>query len=84
MRVRLTRQTSIATNANPNPANATWRCGDQVLVINSSNVNNPAKTVQDFCPGCSTPGHIDTLSSSHACDVHLLPDYGNFYAIRLR
>jgi hypothetical protein len=75
--------TSVATNPNPT-ADTTWECGDQVLLVNGSDQNNSTKTVQDYCPACSTPGQIDSFSSSQACSVSQLPDYGNFYAIRLR
>lgn len=76
--------TSLATNPNPNPPNSTWECGDQVLLINSNNQNNSTQVAQDYCPACSTPGHIGAFASSQACSVNLLADYGNFYAIRLR
>jgi len=76
--------TSLATNPNPNSSNTKWDCGDQVLLVNSSDQTNSTKTVQDYCPACSTPGHIDAFSSSQACTVGSIPDYGNFYAIRLR
>ncbi len=81
--VSLSGGTSLATNPSPNPGN-TWHCGDQVLLVTSNDTVNSTKTVQDACPGCSTPGHIDTFSSSQACKARSLNDYGTFTAIRLR
>ncbi|HEX3681478.1 MAG TPA: hypothetical protein VHU83_02975, partial [Bryobacteraceae bacterium] len=80
---------NLATTPDPNPANASWNCSDQVLLINSSDQNNTTGGVADYCPACSsgfngTSGHIDHYSSSQSCTAHSFTDYGNYYAIRLR
>jgi hypothetical protein len=76
--------TSLATNPFPNNSNQDWNCNDQVLLVNSGDSVDSTKTVQDACPACSTPGHIDTFSSNQACSAHSIVDYGTFTAIRLR
>ena len=81
---------SLATSPNPNPTNATWKCSDGVLLVNSgSDQTDSIKMVQDNCPACSgdyrgQDGHIDTFSSYKSCGGHDAADYGNFTTIRLR
>jgi hypothetical protein len=75
---------SLATYPSPRPANETWRCSDQVLLVDGQGRADSIKTVQDSCPACAGGSHIDTYSSSPACNVGSLVDYGNFNAIRLR
>jgi len=81
---------SLATNPNPKPANATWNCSDQVLLMNSSGTTNSIKAVQDYCPACSlqfngTSGHIDAFNTSNqSCNPHSFNDLGSFFGVRLR
>lgn len=80
-------RSSLATNPFPGTG-STWACSDRVLLVSgNSGQTDSVKTVADGCPDCSTGAgttHIDTFSSSPSCNVHDLPDYGNFNAIRLR
>ena len=82
----LTDQTSIATNPDPTTdISGKWQCKDSVLAVNNNNQQvGPIKQVLDLCPACSTPGHVDTYSSSQKCSAHDFSDYGTFQAIRLR
>jgi hypothetical protein len=88
---------TIAVNPDPNnPASAqTWKCGDQVLLVNlDQKTNDSIKVVQDLCPVCSqssgfkgTNGHIDTYTTANGCkasDPTVNLDYGKFYGIRIR
>jgi hypothetical protein len=62
---------SVATYPSPNVGNP-YGCGDNILLVTSSNTNEALKDVADYCPACSsqfygTNGHIDDYSSSQAC-----------------
>jgi hypothetical protein len=76
---------------------STFLYGDEILLIdqNNNNESRGIRSVQDLCPACSggfggltwpnTVAHIDMYNgTSQSCSVHNVPDYGNFYAIRLR
>jgi hypothetical protein len=76
---------SVATNPNPQTIGSQWNCGDNLLVVNSSNSNVGIYDVQDGCPACSTydPGygyvaHVDHYNTSDACTLGSLP--GNWSA----
>ena len=80
---------SLATNPSPT-SGGTWACSDNVLLVNpSTDAVNSTRVVQDLCPLCSGDfrgqnAHIDAYSSAAACAPDALPDYGNFFSIRLR
>jgi hypothetical protein len=76
---------SVATNPNPQVYQSPWSCGDNLLVVNTSNANVGIYTVLDYCPACNTwdPGfgyvaHVDHYSTSNACTLTGLP--GNWAA----
>ena len=68
----------------PNPKVGTkWGCGDNLLVVNSSNQNVGINDVQDYCPACAKWGqgysaHVDHYNGSNACSLGSLP--GNWAA----
>ena len=80
----LSDRVSVATNPYPNTSNQYWNCGDSVLLVDGSDQNNSTMTAADGCPACSTPGHIDSYSSSPACNPRAFGPYGQYTAIRLR
>jgi hypothetical protein len=74
---------SVATYPSPNVGNP-YGCGDNALLVTSSNTNEAIKDVADYCPACSgglngTNGHIDDYSSSQACSGGAVGDLGNFW-----
>jgi hypothetical protein len=76
---------SVATNPNPQTIGSQWNCGDNLLVVNSSNSNVGSYDVRDGCPACSTydPGygyvaHVDHYNTSDAWTLGSLP--GNWSA----
>jgi len=79
----LTGGQSVATADNP-ATNGT--CGKGLGLVNTSNVTVYNKTIQDWCPGCSTGfngtrGHIDSYSSVTACTPSGVGDLGNFWTV---
>ncbi len=79
----LTGGISVATYPSPNTGNP-YSCGDNILLVTSSNVNEAIKDAADYCPACSggyngTNGHIDDYSSSQACSGSGVGDLGNFW-----
>lgn len=74
---------SVATYPSPNVGNP-YGCGDDILLVTSSNTNEAVKNAADYCPACSggfngTNGHIDDYSSSQACSGNAVGDLGNFW-----
>jgi hypothetical protein len=75
--------TSVATYPSPSVGNP-YGCGDNILLVTSSNTNEAVKDAADYCPACSggfngTNGHIDDYSSSQACSGSGVGDLGNFW-----
>ena len=74
---------SVATYPSPKVGNP-YGCGDNALLVTSSNTNEAVKDVVDYCPACSggfngTNGHIDDYSSSQACSGNGVGDLGNYW-----
>lgn len=74
---------SVATYPSPNVGNP-YGCGDNILLVTSSNSNQAIKDAADYCPACSsgfngTNGHIDDFSSNQACTGNGVGDYGNYW-----
>jgi hypothetical protein len=74
---------SVATYPSPNVGNP-YGCGDNILLVTSSNANEAVKDAADYCPACSggfngTNGHIDDYSSSQACSGGAVGDLGNYW-----
>lgn len=74
---------SVATYENPQTLGSPWNCGDNLLVVNSSNSNVGIYDVQDGCPACKTwpsgyTAHVDHYNTSNACSLTNLP--GNWSA----
>jgi hypothetical protein len=74
---------SVATYPSPNVGNP-FGCGDNILLVTSSNSNEAVKDAADYCPACSsgfngTNGHIDDYSSSQACSGSGVGDLGNYW-----
>lgn len=82
----LTAGISVATYPNPASVGNPYGCGDDLLLVNSSNANQAAKPngVQDYCPVCNSQfnganGHIDNYSANQACSGGAVGDLGNFW-----
>jgi len=76
---------SVATYPNPQTPGSPWSCGDNLLVVNSSNANVGVYSVLDYCFACQNvdPGygyvaHVDHYNTSNACSLSSLP--GNWAA----
>ncbi len=75
---------TVATFPNPAVIGGTFVCQDDILLVTSGNANQAVKHVGDSCPACNsqfngTNGHIDDYTSNHACQIHAINDYGNFW-----